>query len=89
MPDCEVTFGNSDGDTRTYNVDFTKIETKLPGFGQADVSIDDAITEFLNAFSEMSLKDEQFQGRLYTRLKQIKYLQDINMLDEHLYWKDR
>lgn len=89
MPECEVTFGNSDGDTRTYNVDFTKIETKLPGFGKAEVSIDDAITEFLNAFKAMSLKDEQFEGRLYTRLKQIKYLQEIGMLDEHLYWKDR
>lgn len=89
MPECDVTFGNSDGDTRTYNVDFTKIETKLPGFGKADVSIDDAITEFLDAFRQMSLTDDQFQGRLFTRLKQINYLQSIGMLDDQLYWKDR
>lgn len=86
MPECEVTFGNSDGDTRTYNVDFTKIETRLPGFGHARHSVDDAITEFLDAFRRLALKDEQFQGRLYTRLRQIKYLQDTRRIDEELRW---
>lgn len=87
MPNCEVTFGNSDGDTRTYNVDFTKIETKLPGFHQADITVDDAIAEFLDAFRTLSTQQEQFEGRLYTRLKQIKYLRDAGQLDESLYWR--
>jgi len=89
MPGCEVTFGNSDGDTRTYNVDFTKIETRLPGFGRARYSVDDAITEFLDAFRRLALKDEQFQGRLYTRLRQIRYLQETGRLDEDLLWRER
>lgn len=89
MPGCEVTFGNSDGDTRTYNVDFTKIETRLPGFGRARYSVDDAITEFLDAFRRLALKDEQFQGRLYTRLRQIRYLQETGRLDEDLRWRER
>lgn len=87
MPDCEVTFGNSDGDTRTYNVDFTKIETKLPGFVKADVSVDDAITELLAAFKRLSLKEEGFSGRLYTRLKQINHLQSTQQIDDKLRWK--
>lgn len=87
MPDCEVTFGNSDGDTRTYNVDFTKIETKLPGFVRADVSVDDAITELLGAFRRLSLKDTEFSGRLYTRLKQINYLQEQGKIDAKLNWR--
>lgn len=86
MPDCEVTFGNSDGDTRTYNVDFTKIETKLPGFGRADVSVDDAITELLSAFKRLALKQDDFAGRLYTRLKQINFLQEQKKIDEKLRW---
>ena len=87
MPECEVIFGNSDGDTRTYNVNFDKIETKLPGFGKAQFSIDMAITEFFEAFKRLSLKDEDFNSRLYTRLKQIKHLQDAGRLDDALRWK--
>jgi nucleoside-diphosphate-sugar epimerase len=87
MPECGVIFGNSDGDTRTYNVNFDKIETKLPGFGKAQFSIDMAITEFIEAFKRLSLKDEDFNSRLYTRLKQIKHLQDAGRLDDVLRWK--
>jgi len=86
MPECEVIFGNSDGDTRTYNVDFTKIESRLPGFQQADYSVDQAITEFLEAFQELSLREEDFQSRLYTRLRQIKHLQETGRLDTRLHW---
>jgi len=87
MPECEVSFGSSDGDTRTYNVDFTKIETRLPGFERARFTVDDAITEFLDAFRRLALKDEQFQGRLYTRLRQIKHLQETGQIDEELRWR--
>lgn len=86
MPQCEVSFGNSDGDTRTYNVSFKKIETKLPGFVHARYTVDDAIDEFLAAFRRSSLGDEQFQGRLYTRLRQIRYLQETGRINEQLYW---
>ena len=89
MPDCEVIFGNSDGDTRTYNVDFTKIETKLPGFEKARHGIDSAITEFLDAFKKLQLKEEAFQSRLYTRLKQIEFLRESSRIDDDLFWKDR
>ena len=86
FPECEVLVGQSDGDTRTYNVDFTKINTRLPGWDGCDYSVDDAILEFKAAFERMSLSDETFQSRMYTRLKQIKYLQDEGRLDERLYW---
>jgi nucleoside-diphosphate-sugar epimerase len=86
MPECEITFGSGDGDTRTYNVDFTKIETKLPGFGSAVYSVDDAIGEFLEAFERLQVAEDAFKGRLYTRLRQIKYLQETKQLDTELYW---
>mgnify|MGYP006281377059 CR=1 len=85
-PDCEVTFGQSDGDTRTYNVDFTKIEQHLPGFGRAEVSVDDAIAEFFDAFTRLQLDDAAFQSRLFTRLKQVQHLRDTGQVDERLYW---
>ncbi|MBI2435350.1 MAG: SDR family oxidoreductase [Candidatus Hydrogenedentes bacterium] len=87
MPHCEVTFGNSDSDNRTYNVDFTKIETKLPGFHHADYTVDQAITEFLEAFKQLSLQEEDFQGRLYTRLRQIRHLQETGKIDDALFWR--
>ena len=86
MPDCEVTFGNSDGDTRTYNVDFTKIETQLPGWNTTEYSIDRSITEFLEAFEKLDTQSDDFKGRLYTRLKQIEHLQDSGQIDGQLYW---
>jgi len=89
MPECEVVFGNSDGDNRTYNVDFTKIETKLPGFEQARHGIDEAITEFLEAFRALNLAEEAFNSRLFTRLKQIRFLQEQGHIDGELFWKGR
>lgn len=86
MPDCEITFGSSDGDTRTYNVDFSKIETKLPGFGRAELSVEAAIAELKDAFEQIALDDARFHGRLYTRLKQIRHLQEIGQIDSELYW---
>lgn len=86
MPQCEVTFGESGGDTRTYNVNFDKIENRLPGFEKASITVDDAITELLAAFRELALEDEAFKGRLYTRLLQIKHLRDTKAIDNALYW---
>lgn len=86
MPGCEVTFGEAGGDTRTYNVNFDKIEAKLPAFGKASISVDDAITELLEAFRQQDLQDAAFSGRLYTRLLQIKHLRETNAIDQELYW---
>lgn len=86
MPECAVSFGSSDGDTRTYNVDFTKIETRLPGFGRAEITVDGAVTEFLEAFERLSTAQEDFQSRLYTRLKQIQHLLDTGAINDELYW---
>jgi len=83
---CEIELGTSDGDTRTYNVDFTKLTAKLPGFTGVQYGIDDAIREFRDVFAEMTLADDQFQGRLYTRLKQINYLRQAGLLDDELRW---
>jgi nucleoside-diphosphate-sugar epimerase len=85
--DCEVTLGEGGGDTRTYNVDFSKIQERLPGFGSVDCSVEDSIAELKNCFEAMSLDDDQFQGRLYTRLKQIQHLQSAQRLDENLLWR--
>jgi len=85
--DCEVVLGKGDGDTRTYNVDFTKIRTRLPGFQDCEISVEDSIAELKAAFEELAFTDEHFHSRLYTRLKQIKHLQEAGRLDEQLFWR--
>ncbi|MFP4502279.1 MAG: NAD-dependent epimerase/dehydratase family protein [Candidatus Hydrogenedentota bacterium] len=86
MPQCEIAFGTDEGDTRTYSVDFDKIETGLPGFGKAQIPVDDGIAELLGAFKRLDLEDKSFSSRLYTRLLQIRHLQETKQLDEKLFW---
>lgn len=87
FPGCAVEVGPSTGDTRTYNVDFTKIHTSLPGFDGIDYPIDQGIEELKQVCDRIALNDEQFHGRLYTRLKQIRHLQETGQLDERLLWR--
>jgi nucleoside-diphosphate-sugar epimerase len=87
FPGCAVEVGLSTGDTRTYNVDFSKIHTKLPGFDGIDYPIDRAVDEMKQVCDQIALNDEQFHGRLYTRLKQIRHLQEAGLLDDHLLWR--
>lgn len=86
MPRCDISFGEPGGDTRGCRVDFTKLETRLPGFGEAEYSVDDAIAEMLESFERAGLRDRTFSGRLYTRLLQIKHLQATKQVDDKLFW---
>ncbi|MBN2308484.1 MAG: SDR family oxidoreductase [Candidatus Hydrogenedentes bacterium] len=87
FPDCEVTFGESGGDTRTYHVDCSKIHERLDGFSPLDYSLDDAIAELKGALDRAALTEERFRSRLYTRLKQIEHLQETGRLDGELFWR--
>jgi nucleoside-diphosphate-sugar epimerase len=85
---CETTFGNSDGDSRTYNVNFDKIHRDLPGFDGIDWPLNRAIRELKAAFEAMALRDDQFESRLYTRLKQINHLRKSGQIDDRLFWAE-
>ena len=86
FPDCELSFGSSDGDARTYNVDFSRIERELPGFGHAKIDVRQGIAELKEACEQIALTDEAFHGRLYTRLMQINYLRETGAIDDRLFW---
>ena len=89
FPECEVTFGRSDGDARTYSVDFAKANASLPGFERTAFSLDEAVAELKEVFDNMALRQEDFESRLYARLKQIQHLRAAGRLDSKLYWTDR
>jgi hypothetical protein len=86
FPGCEVTFGPSGGDNRSYRVSFDKIHKQLPGFACAWTAKDGA-RQLRQVFESISMGPETFGFRAFTRLKQLQYLQRNAQLDEHLFWK--
>lgn len=86
FPDCQLSFGKSDGDTRSYRVRFEKIAKTLPGF-RCQHTIRSGAEELLEIFRRINLTAELFQDKAYTRLKQLKYLSETQQLDTELYWR--
>jgi nucleoside-diphosphate-sugar epimerase len=88
FPDCNVTFGPSNGDNRSYQVSFEKIRTRLPGFRCAK-SLHDGVRELLNVFTSIGMSPEVFGFRAFTRLKQLQFLIESGRIDSHFYWSGR
>jgi nucleoside-diphosphate-sugar epimerase len=85
FPGCKLSFGNSDGDNRSYRVSFDKIHSTLPGF----VCRHDAETgarELATLFNDINMSSEIFQSRAYTRLSQLRHLISTGQVDSQLYW---
>jgi nucleoside-diphosphate-sugar epimerase len=85
-PDCEITFGSSGGDNRSYRVSFEKISDRLPGF-QCRRRADEGAIELRDLFDRIALDAPLFEFRAFTRLKQLEYLLRTGQLDEHFHWK--
>lgn len=85
---CELSFGASDGDNRSYRVCFDKIHARLPGFScRYDAGA--GSRELLDLFRAIDMSSEIFNSRAYTRLKQLQYLLKTGQLDERFYWATR
>jgi nucleoside-diphosphate-sugar epimerase len=85
FPGCEVMFGSSDGDNRSYRVNFDKIHSKLPGF-RCRSTAETGARELLGIFQSIRMSAEVFNFRAYTRLKQLEYLLRTAQIDEKFYW---
>ena len=84
-PDCQITFGDSSGDNRSYRVNFEKITNGLPGFRCARRADEGAI-ELRNRFRRIQLDAARFGFRAFTRLHQLEYLIETAQIDEAFYW---
>lgn len=82
---CELTFGTSNGDNRSYRVSFDKINTKLPGFKCQRDPITGA-HQLKELFERITLSKDLFEFRAFTRLKQLEYLIRTKQLNEELFW---
>jgi nucleoside-diphosphate-sugar epimerase len=86
VPDCVVTFGDHAApDIRNYLVDFTKIETQLPGY-HPRWTVPEGITQLRDAFAAGNMTAELFDGPDYVRLRKLQQLIDEGLLDDELRW---
>ena len=86
FPGCRTTFGKNDGDTRSYRVNFDKIQRVLPAFACAHTARSGA-AELHEVFTRIGLKRDAFEHRAFTRIKQLQYLLDTHRIDADLFWK--
>lgn len=86
FPGCEVTFGPSGGDNRSYRVSFEKISTRLPGFRcQRNAAI--GARELRETYERIDMPRDIFEFRAFTRLKQLHYLIRTDQIDGEFFWK--
>lgn len=85
VPGCELSVGDSSHDKRNYRADFTKINSKLPGFS-CDWDVEKGATELVEVFERIGLSSAEFELRTHTRLKQIKYLLETGQIDDDFFW---
>ena len=85
FPDCELTFGPSSGDNRSYRVSFDKIDAGLPGFRCQWTAVDGA-RQLRRIFERIQMRTEDFEAPPYTRLKGLKNLIATGQIDENYFW---
>jgi nucleoside-diphosphate-sugar epimerase len=85
FPGCEVSFGASDPDQRSYRVSFEKAETRLPGF-RCEWDLRRGVVQLRELFEQAQLTAERFHHRPFTRLKQLQHLLAEGHLDASFYW---
>ncbi len=85
FPECELTFGPSGGDNRSYRVSFDKIKKALPDYECRWTARDGAI-QLREVFERIRMTREDFEAMPYTRLKCLKHLIATGQIDENYYW---
>jgi nucleoside-diphosphate-sugar epimerase len=85
--DCEIEYaGSGDPDPRSYRVDFTRFHEAFPDAGLRWTAREGA-RELLDAYREIGLTLEEFEGDRYIRLKHLRLLLDRGDLDPELRWR--
>jgi nucleoside-diphosphate-sugar epimerase len=87
FPECELTFGPSGGDNRSYRVNFDKIHSELPGFS-CNWTAEKGARQLRGIFERIKMTAEQFSSPPYTRLKCINRLLETGQIDADFYWTE-
>ena len=86
VPGCTVEYADAAGpDPRSYRVDFGKLTRTFPDFHpQWNASF--GAKELYQALQEAHVTFDDFQGRRFIRLAQLKHLRTTGRVDESLRW---
>lgn len=85
IPDCELTVGSSDGDNRSYRVNFDKIKRVLQGY-ECQWSAERGAKQLVDMYARIGMTREIFEADPYTRLKMLMTLKKLRLLDDKLFW---
>lgn len=83
--ECELSFGPSGGDNRSYRVSFNKIATELPGFS-CDWGVQTGIQQLHDLFKLIDMDEYIFDHRAFTRLKSLTYLLESGQINKDFFW---
>jgi nucleoside-diphosphate-sugar epimerase len=84
---CELEVAEgSVADQRSYRVDFSKLEQMFPDL-RFDWDARRGARELIDAYRDVGLTREQFDGDRYTRLRRLRRLLDEQALDRDLRWQ--
>ena len=85
FPGCELVFGPSGGDERSYRVSFERIHEVLPGFS-CDWDAKRGAQQLHDVFQQVDLTEHDFRNRSFTRLEQLQYLIRTEQIDDRFFW---
>ena len=84
--ECQVSFGDSGADNRSYRVSFEKINKTLPGF-KCDWNAQNGAEQLFDLFTRIDMSKDIFLSRGFTRLKQLEYLIRTQQIDKNFFWR--
>jgi nucleoside-diphosphate-sugar epimerase len=85
FPGCELTFGPSGPDSRSYRVSFAKIKTHMPSF-RCRWNAERGALQLKSVFERIQLDEATFNAAPFTRLSELRHLRRTEQLDSHLLW---
>ena len=85
---CEVEFAeDASPDPRSYRVNFSKLSNAFPDF-RFEWDARRGAAELVEAYRSVPLTPELFDGRRYVRLRQLRHLLEIGVLEKGLRWAE-
>lgn len=82
---CQLSFGDSSADNRSYRVSFEKINQLLPGF-KCEWDARRGAQQLFDLFTLIDMTEDTFYFRGFTRLKQLEYLLRTQQINSDFFW---
>lgn len=88
VPECDLVFTGEHTDSRSYAINFDKINNRLRNYVQLQTTLAMGVEELLGGYKRYKLSSTDFKGGGYARLVKLKELIEANELNPDLRWKE-